>query len=144
MSMHIQKHFMDQQVCAKSGFVALISIIIIGAIGTAIAVSVLLLGLSFSRSGFALQQSSLAKSLANACVEEALQKLKESVYYAGSETVSFTQGSCAIQTITGTGNSNRTIQSVGTVGSVQRKVKVVVGTVQPTIAITSYQEVADF
>lgn len=128
----------------QSGYIVLITVLVIGAIGVAIAVSVLLLGLGSSRSGFAMQQSSQAKSLVNACAEEALQKLRESVYYTGNESLTYSSGSCQIQTISGSGNSNRTIQTVGTVGTIQRKVKVVVGSVHPTIAITSWQEVADF
>lgn len=147
MNMLLQKLIMDQQALDKqiqSGFAALISVILIGAVGLAIAVSVLLLGLSSSRNSLVSRQSSQAKLFADSCAEEALQKLKESVYYTGSETLNFTLGSCQIQTITGTGNSNRTIQTTGTVGAVVRKVKIVVGTVQPTISITSWQELADF
>ena len=128
----------------RSGFITLVSVLVVGAVGLSIAVSLLLLGLGSSRTSFALQESNEAKALANACAEEALQKLRESVYYAGNETKTFTLGSCQIQAVSGTGNLSRTLQTVGIVRQTQRKVKVIVSRVHPIPGITSWQEVADF
>ena len=128
----------------SSGFITLISVLIVGAIGVAIATSLLILGLGGSRSSFALVQSNQAKSLANACAEEALEKLRESVYYTGNATINFSIGSCQIQTIGGTGNTNRTLQTVGTVGTIQRKIKIVISSIHPVPVLTSWQELADF
>lgn len=128
----------------QKGYVALLSTLFLVAIGGVVAGSVILLGLGFSKTSFALDQSTQAKALANACAEEALEKLRESVYYTGSESLTFSDTSCQIQVISGVGNSSRTIQTIGTVGTHQRKVKVVVTTVHPTIVISSWQEVADF
>lgn len=122
----------------------LLSVLIVGAVGLAISTAVILLGIGAGKSSLTLQQSNQAKALANACQEEALQKLRESIYYSGNQTISFTNGSCTIQTISGAGNTNRTIQTSGTIGNVQRKIKVIVATVHPAITIQSWQEVADF
>ena len=59
----------------RRGYIALLSVIIIGAIGTAVMLSVLLFGLSTSRTDFAVQQSGGAKVIASSCGEEALQKI---------------------------------------------------------------------
>lgn len=128
----------------ESGYIALLSTLFLVAMSGVVAVSVVLLGLGFSKTSLRLDQSTQAKALANACAEEALEKLRESVYYTGSESLTFSDTSCQIQTISGSGNSNRTIQTIGTIGTLQRKVKVVVTTVHPTIVISSWQEVADF
>lgn len=137
---------MAPQVSAKQtyGFVALINVLLLGAIGTLFVTSFLLLGVDFSRTGAALVRSTQAKALANACAEEALQKLRESVYYAGSEQLAFTTGSCTIEPIQGVGNLNRTVQVTAAVTNVKRKIKIVVAAIHPTIQITSWQEVADF
>lgn len=130
---------------AKSnGYVLLLSVLVVAAVALAIGVGGILLAVGSAKTSLVAQQSYQAKSLANLCAEEALQKLRESVYYTGNESSSFTTGSCQIQTISGTGNVNRTIQTVGTVGTVQRKVKVIVATVQPTINVSSWQEVDNF
>lgn len=128
----------------QHGFVTLLSVLILSAVAIAVTVSILLLGLGASRTSFALIQSVQARGLANACAEEALQRLRESVYYVGNEIKTFSAGTCTIQTISGTGNNNRTLQTIATVGTVQRKVKVGIAKIHPTPVITSWQEVADF
>lgn len=128
----------------ESGYITLLSTLFLVVIGGTVASSLILLGLGFSRTSFVLNQSNQVKALANACMEEALQRLRESVYYTGNQTFVFTYGSCQIQTIIGVGNFNRTVQTTATSGSIQRKTKVVVTTIHPTIIISSWQEVGDF
>lgn len=128
----------------SSGFVTLLSVLILGAVALAVTMSILLLGIGTSRTSFTAIQSAQARSLANACAEEGLQRLRESVYYTGNETRIFPGGSCVIQVITGTGNNNRTLQTTGTVGSVQRKVKIIIQKIHPAPVIISWQEVFDF
>lgn len=128
----------------QTGFVTLLSVLILSAVAIAVTVSILLLGLGVSRTSFAVIQSVQARSLANACAEEGLQRLRESVYYAGDETKTFPTGTCTIQAISGTGNNNRTLQTIATVGTVQRKVKIIISKIHPAPVITSWQEVADF
>lgn len=118
----------------------LLSVLVFGAVGLSVIISGLLLGVDASRSSLTLQQSIQARALANACAEEALQTLRESVYYTGNETLTFSTGTCEIQTISGTGNINRTVITTGNVGNVERTVQVEISTVHPTISITSWQE----
>jgi Tfp pilus assembly protein PilX len=125
------------------GYIVLITVLIIGAVGTAIAVAVLWLGLGDSRSSFALQQSSQAKSLANACSEEALQQIRDSTPFTGTDNLTLGQGTCSY-TVTSQGGQDRTITSTGTVGTIVRKVKIIIDTINPSINVTSWQEVADF
>lgn len=128
----------------NNGFIALISILAITAIAGTIALGLILLGVNSTRTNLVYIQSAQARALANTCMEEALMKLRESIYYTGNETLSLTSGSCQIQTISGTGNTNRTINTTATVSNTTRKVQVVVATVNPAISLTSWQEMADF
>lgn len=125
----------------QKGFVAIIAVLVISAIGISIGLSLILIGINSTRTSLSQIQSAQARGLANACMEEALQKLRESIYYSGNEAQTLTSGSCQIQTITGSGNTNRTITTSSTVGSDTRKVQVVVSTVNPAIAISSWQEI---
>jgi hypothetical protein len=125
----------------NKGFITLISVLAISVIGGTIALGLILLGVNSTRSSLVYIQSAQARSLANACMEEALMRLRESIYYTGNETLSLTSGNCQIRTISGNGNTNRTITTTATVSNALRKVQVVVGTVNPTIAISSWQEV---
>ena len=120
------------------GFVALISALIAGAVGAAITISVLLLGLGFTKTAIVFQQSNQAKALANACAEEALQKIRDTDY-RGAGNLSLNGGTCSF-----TIASDRTITASGSVGDVVRKVKITIDRIVPSINITSWQEVADF
>jgi len=116
---------------------------VVGAVGVSIAVSLLLLGLSSSRTSFALEQSNQAKALANACIEEALQQIKDSTPFTGTDNFMLGQGTCTY-TVTNDGGQNRTITSSGTVGTIIRKVEIIIDTINPQINITSWQEVDNF
>jgi hypothetical protein len=126
----------------KNGFVTLLTVLIIGAVGTAAAISVILLGVGSSRSSLALEQSGQAKTLANSCVEAALEKIRES-NYTGSNTITLGQGSCSYSVVS-PGPGNFEIHSTGTVGTTIRKVKVLVDSVTPQIHVSSWEELADF
>lgn len=145
MNMITQKRFIAMLAYVKSyqkGYITLISVLIIGTVGVAITLSLLLLGLGSSRTSFALEQSNMAKSLADSCVEEALNKLRLDSNYSGDETINFNQGSCYISSIIVNGNE-RTIQAQGTVNTIIRRVEVTAQVI-PTMQIISWQEKAEF
>ena len=122
----------------RQGFIALMSVLILGAVGTAVAVSVLLLGLGASRTSLAVDQSNQAKAAANACAEQALEKLRESNSFTGT-SLTLGQGTCT-SSVTGSG-STRTITTSGTVAAVVRKVSISVSAFKPTLTVSSWQEV---
>lgn len=125
------------------GYITLISILIVGAVGVAITLSLILLGLASSRTSFAVEESNQAKALANACAEEGLQQISGSILYTGSGGLSLGQGSCSYVVTAGVGQA-RTVTASGTVGDISRKVRVELDSINPQINITSWQEVADF
>jgi len=122
------------------GYITLMSVLIVGAAGTAIAISLILLGLSSSRTSFAVEQSNQAKGLANACAEEALQQIRDSTPFTGSGNLSLGEGACDY-TVTSQGGQNRTITASGEVGTIVRKVEVIVNAIQPAIELSSWREV---
>lgn len=137
---------MEQQPCARKnpkGYIALITVLVIGAVGVAMAISVLWLGLGWSQSSFSLLQSNQAKALANACSEEALQQIRDSTSFTGTGSLTLGQGTCSY-TVTSGGAQNRTVTATGTVGTVVRKLKINLDKINPSINVTSWQEVADF
>jgi len=125
------------------GYITLLSVLILGAIGVAVATTLLVLGIGASRTSFASEQSLQARALAHACAEEALQQIDDSTSFSGSSGLSLGQGSCTY-TVTNLGGSNRNIEASGTVGQVVRKSKVIIDAINPQINVTSWQEVADF
>lgn len=128
----------------QSGYVILLSVLVVGAVGTAIATSLLLLGVGGARTSLDQQRLVQARALANACAEEALERLRRDANYAGSETLTFETGTCTIDAVGGSGDTNRTIYSTGTVDPIVRRVVVEVASVGPPTDLTSWQEVDDF
>lgn len=125
----------------QKGYITLLSTLFLVTIGGVVASSLILLGLGSSRTSFALEQSNQAKALANACAEEALLKLKQDLSYTGNETITLASGTCQIQDVKGAG-PNRIIKTIGTVGTIIRKVEVKVK-ISPSFTLSSWQEVAD-
>ena len=129
----------DNKTSHKKGFITLVSVLVASAVGLSIALSLLLLGLGSSRTGFALNQSANARALANACAEESLRGVKNSLLKAGTSTLTLPDGTC-VYAITNTGEQNRTITASGMVGAVIRKVNISISQITPFIVVTSWQE----
>ncbi len=138
--------YIDKLFCYNvkdGGYIALISVLVVGAIGVAVATTLILLGLSSSKTSFSYEQSAKAKSLASTCAEEALEQIRSLSSFSGSGGLSLGVGACSYNVTIGGGES-RIIDASGTVGNVVRKVKVLVAIINPAIVISSWQEVADF
>lgn len=130
----------DCKLPTNGGFVTLVSVLAIGAVGVAVVVSSLLLGVGNSRTSFAHEQSNQAKALASACAEEALQQIREATSFTGSDNLSLGQGNCSY-TVTSQGGQNRTVIVSADVGTVVRKIEIAIGAIQPLIEISHWREV---
>ncbi|MBP6948566.1 MAG: hypothetical protein KBC41_00045 [Candidatus Pacebacteria bacterium] len=140
------KHFLYKKRIGgnlRRGYIALISVIVIGAIGVAIMLSIMLSGISTTKTDFAVQQSGSAKVLASSCGEEALQKILETGTTSSSVTIAIGEGTCSY-TITSQSGQNITIQATALIGTITSKVKIVIATTTPAILLSSWQEVGDF
>lgn len=124
------------------GYITLISVLVVGAVGLALTTSLLFLGLGSSRTSFALEQSGEARALADACAEEGLQQIRSSTGYVGTGNLSLGNGTCTY-TVTSQGGSNRTITASSTIGTIVRKVRVVITKINPVITASTWQEVPD-
>lgn len=126
----------------ETGFITLVSVLLVGAVGLSIALSTVLLGVGASRTNFAIEQSGKAKALANACAEEALEKIRESTPFTGSGNLSLGGGTCSY-TVTSTGDTTRSVASSGTIGTITRKVNITVTQINPEIIVNPWVEAAD-
>lgn len=124
------------------GYVLLAAMLVIGAVGTTIATSLVLMGVSSLQSGGAIADSVEAKALANACAERALQEIWLSASFAGTATLPLGNGSCTY-TVTNTGGENRTISVSGTRGTVTRRATITVNEVTSSVGVNSWGEVAN-
>lgn len=125
----------------RPGYVTLLSVLLVGALGLAITVSLLWLGIATSQTTFSYQQSKQANELAHGCAEEGLEKIRESSSFIGTNTVTLSTGTCTY-TVTNTGGNTRTIDGLATVGDATRKVRVTISAINPQITVSSWQEVS--
>ncbi len=132
---------MQKKLQINSGYVTLISMLVISAVGLSVAVSLVLLSAGSSRSSLALEQGNQAKALANACAEEALQQIWNSDIYVGTGNLTLGQGTCAYTV--SNASVPKTITASGTVGVVVKKVSITVDSLHPYVHLSSWQEVAD-
>ncbi len=123
----------------QRGYVALLAVLITGAIASAIALALLITGIDSQRGSLVTMRSVQARNLATACAEEALQQLWDDSSYTGTGNLSLGQGSCSY-TVTNAGGTSRLIATSGTVSAVTRKLQVN-ATIGSTITITSWQDV---
>lgn len=128
----------------RKGFILLITILIIGAIASAILSSLLLLGISANQVSLSVQQSEKALATAQACAEYALLKLRQSPSYGGNEFLTIGDDQCEILTVGGIGNNNRAVCTEGTSGEAIRRLEIAVSQVLPQTMLYSWQEVAIF
>lgn len=136
-------HLFFQLKTVREGYIALLSVIAISAIGVAMMLSVILSGVSVSRTDLALQQATSAKVAASSCGDEALQKILETSTTSSSGGLSFASSSCTYA-ITSQNGQNITISSTGITGTLISKVKITIATTSPYIILSSWQEVGDF
>jgi hypothetical protein len=129
---------------ARSGYVFLISVLVIGAIASATSVSLLLLGWAAEQSGLLLVHSAQAYEYAQTCAERTMHSLRRDLNYSGDETFAFDYGSCAVALIGGSGNEDRTVCVSGSSGDSTRRLQVQVARLYPSVMIESWQEVSAF
>ncbi len=122
----------------KGGYITLISVLIIGAIAIAITTSMLLLGLGSSRTSFALEQGYQAKALANLCSEEALQQIRSSTSFSGTNNLSAGQGTCTY-TVTNTGGQNRLRYGQRIVAMISKRASVNIDSINLRMNIVSWE-----
>jgi hypothetical protein len=134
-------HLSLQNTKSKRGFITMFSVLIFGSVALVITSSVLLLGLGASKTGFIIEQSGKAKSLANLCAEESLQQIRNSTLFTGTNIINVGPDSCTY-TVVDDGLENRTITLSSAVGSVVRKILITIDQINPSINIKSWEEVS--
>ena len=128
----------------KNGYIALMAVLIIGAVVLNVAIASTIISILSSKNGLISQDLAAATELANACAEKTLMDLKEHPTYSGNETITLGSGTCQVLPIDNLGGDNRQIKVVGNVNNRLRKIKINLTAINPTMTVTSWLEVPDF
>jgi len=126
------------------GFIALTSVIIIGAVAILIIVGIFSISRRDMERGLSREFSEKAFSLASLCAEEALYALKENSDYLGNETFFIGNDFCDILLVEGDWETGKTIKTRGVMSDYKRRIKIDISTTTPEIIITDWQEVVEF
>ena len=121
----------------KKGYVALMTVIILGVVATLVATSLVLLGLGHTRSSLSESQSAGSKAAADACIDDALRQIRLSSSYTGNGNLSLTGATCTYTVIAG---STGSIVATGVSGNTTRRVTVDISSRTPNIVFTKWQE----
>jgi hypothetical protein len=124
----------------KRGYISLIGVLVAGAVATGVSLTLIIMGLGYSKSSLTLQQSVMARAYANACAEEALEQVRRSTSFAGNVNKIMQGGSCSY-TVISTGTQSKSIRASGTAGVVVRRLEIAVTAINPLITVSSWQEV---
>jgi hypothetical protein len=125
----------------ESGYIALISVLIIGAVSVTIATALLITGSDAQQENLARQQSLKARNAAVGCVEEALQQIHDNTAFTATNTAVTVGDATCNYTVTNTGANTRTITATSTNVNVVRKIQTYVTINASSLSISSWQEV---
>jgi hypothetical protein len=126
----------------QAGYVALLTVLIVGAVAATIATTLLSTGADSQRTALVVQQAKQAHALAVACGQEAVQAIHDNIAFSGTNTLSLGTGSCSY-TITQPTTTTRAIAVSGTVDTVVRKLTATATIGTTTVTLGSWKEVSD-
>lgn len=130
----------------QQGFIVLISVIVMCAIGTTLASSLILLGLAYGQSNRSFGRYVQTGFLASSCAEYALENLQENDEYSGNENLILSSGQCHIFSVDNS-NSTFTIRVEGTTEEIARRIIIKakrLNTPSAGMMVISWQEVPNF
>ena len=128
----------------QEGYIALLSVIVLGVIGGLIAITLYLSGIQNSQSSLLNIQEKEARYLSDSCSEIAIQQIINiTENNSTSSTFNIGRGTCSF-TITDISGGQKQIDSIGTIDEVVRKNTVIINpsetTSKNTVNIISWQE----
>lgn len=123
------------------GYVALISVLLLGALLLIIGLGSSLRGISAGEASLGVELSSEALLLADACAEEAIIRLRSDFGYAGGETI-LIGGSdpCTVVSVSGSGATDRSVIAEADVNGWKRRVHVQISSLSPVLTVLSWSE----
>lgn len=139
-----RQRFVNNHIDNNAGYVTLMSVVIFSAIGIAIVVSLILLGLSVARTSYLSQQAKGINQLAHGCADEGLMYIRENESFTGTNNSTISGQQCSYTVINLGGESREIRASASGPDNIERRVKVIISAINPGIVISSWQEVETF
>jgi uncharacterized iron-regulated membrane protein len=125
----------------QNAYVSIVTMVILMLIVLTATVTVITVQIDGNLSYRTNTDSAKARANVDACVDVAINKLKENAAYSGGETLNTDHGTCQVVSVTGSGNTNRVITVQGDFNYVTRKAQVTISQVNPLTSISSWLEI---
>jgi len=126
-----------------NGFVSIVTIVILLIVGSVI----ILTSYQINTDSFITNKNINAyfksRTVAQSCMEIALNKLKINNSYSGNEQIQIGSDSCSIEPITGTGNTNRLVKVNSNILETNYSIEALVLEINPKIIFDYYIDGAD-
>lgn len=119
----------------QDGYIALVALLVVVTAALTIGIAVSLEGIEEIQMSYGGSQSANAKSLANACIEEGLERLRNNWVSYSPYTLSIAPDSCIIDIVVN-GNS-ATLNATGTVDIYKQKIEM---QVDNSLNVINWQE----
>lgn len=130
------------KITKNNGYVILLTVLVVGAVAVTAAAALLIVGVDSAKNANLKVSSHSAGLLADACAEEALEVIRESLSFSGYGSLGLGESGCSYF-ITKLSGQNRTIVASSTVGGAARAVRIKIDRMFPIISIVSWQETAN-
>jgi len=127
----------------KAGYITIITVITISAVSIATVLSLIFSSLGAINTGQSLKDLAQAEAAANACVEEALERIRQDNSFQGTFELINTNYSCQAD-VSFVSGEQFLINSTGVSNDSYKKIKVETNQIIPIITISSWQAVSDF
>ncbi|MDD4409257.1 MAG: hypothetical protein PHW52_01230 [Candidatus Pacebacteria bacterium] len=123
----------------EQGFVSMLLVIVITAVGIFIALSIFSNSNLFSEGIISFEDGQKAKALANACIEDGLQRIRDNSSVSGSYNLTIGGGSCSY-VINNVSPTDIIISSTGIFKESTRTVTITINQTTPQILINTLNE----
>jgi hypothetical protein len=140
-SIHSKKRFLSKEY--RKGYIALFSVIVLGAVSLVIAVSVLSTGVTASKFSFNVEEKIHSRIVSASCAEEVLQQILDTGIDSGSGSMSIASGDCSYSIIQ-TGLDSLRLHVEGAKGGAISRLRIEIASSTPRIKLSSWQEVSSF
>ena len=129
---------------SQSGFVAIVTIVVLAALTVLLGYSAGILGISEIQLGYTSQKGLEAFSAADGCMEEALERIRKNNAYgvgAGTQNYTLGNGSCTVD-VTDLGGGQRQIVITGTSGFYNKKIQTTITITAGSITVNTWAELS--
>ena len=122
----------------ERGYIALLTVLVLGAVAASLALS-LFAGSGSSDALIATEDNLRARGYAESCAEEVLHLIRTTTSYTGTNTLTWTDGSCSATVVAGSGE-NRTITGTGLSGGSTQRLTITLTAINPLLTVSSWQD----